>query len=436
MPGLEGERAVVIGGGIAGLTAAYELARRGCRVTLLERRRALGGLARSEPLGGVLREVYYHFICAEDCSLLELIDELGLSEHLRWAPAFTSYYIEGRLYPFTTPLDILRFPPLRLCDRLRFGLHAARARRRTDWLALENLTAEEWLRREMGDRAYEVVWAPLLRTKFGRFAGQVSAPWIWHRLHRASRSRRSLLKPERFGVLSGGSRMLLEALAERTRAAGGEICLSRPATGLVVRGGRVVAVAAESDETPADLVISAVPLPELVRLLPEEVGAWRQELAAVDFLGVSCLLVHTSRPLTDRYWINVADVRVPCSGVIEYSNLNREIAPGQGLAYLPLYTPTDDRHFLMPPEALSEELLAGLRMIVPDLPAEAILGTMLTRDEYAQAVCPPGFAGRVSRLAEAPVQGLHVLDSTLLYPSDRCLSGMIGLARRVIGSLS
>lgn len=435
MPGLEGKRAVVIGGGIAGLTAAYELARRSCRVTLLERRPVLGGLARSEPLGGVLREVYYHFICAEDYSLLELIDELGLREHLRWEPAFTSYYVEGHLYPFTTPLDILRFPPLGLRDRLRFGLHAARARRRSNWLALENQTAEEWLRREMGDRAYEVVWAPLLRTKFGRFAGQVSAPWIWHRIYRASRSRGSLLKPERFGVLTGGSRMVLEALAERIRAAGGEIHLSRPATGLAVREGRTVAVAAGPDEIAADLVISAVPLPELVRLLPEEVAGWRGELAAVDFLGVSCLLVHASRPLTDQYWINVADDRVPCSGVIEYSNLNREIARGQGLAYLPLYTPTDDRHFRMPPEALTEELLAGLRMIVPDLAPEAILGTMLTRDECAQAVCPPGFASRVPRISGAPLEGLHVLDSTMLYPSDRCLSGMIGLARALVEAL-
>ena len=229
--------------------------------------------------------------------------------------------------------------------------------------------------------------------------------------------------------------MLLEALAERIRTAGGEIHLSRPATGLRARAGRIVAVAVGPDEIPADLVICALPLPEVVNLLPEEVAAWRSELAAVDFLGVSCLLVHASRPLTDQYWINVADARVPCSGVIEYSNLNREIAPGQGLAYLPLYTPADDNRFLMPPEALTEELLAGLRMIVPDLPSEAILGTMLTRDECAQAVCPPGFAARVPLFRNPPLAGLHLLDSTMLYPSDRCLSGMIGLARELVESL-
>jgi protoporphyrinogen oxidase len=380
---------------------------------------------------GEFREVYYHFICADDRPLLRLIAELGLSEALEWTPARTSYYVEGRLYPFTTPGDILRFPPLRLRDRLRFGLHAARCRRRTDWRALEELTAEEWLRREMGERAYEVVWQPLLRTKFGRYAGQVSAPWIWHRIHRASRSRASLLRPESFGCLAGGSRMLIEALADRVEEAGGKILLSRSATGLVLRQGKVVAVETDEGEVAADLVISAMPLPELVRLLPEEAGELRARLAGIDFIGVSCLLLLLSRPLTDQYWINIADARVPASGIIEYSNLNRHAAPGGALAYLPLYTPTDDAHYRMPPEALTGELERGLRMVIPDLEPAEIAATLLSRDPYAQAVTSPGFSRRLPP-TQAPIEGLYLLDSTQLYPSDRCLSGMIGLARGLV----
>jgi protoporphyrinogen oxidase len=431
---LRGTRAVVIGGGIAGLTAAYALTRRGAAVTLLERRPELGGLARSEMLAGELREVYYHFICADDYPLLRLISELELTDALEWTPARTSYFVAGRRYPFTTPLDILRFPPLALRDRLRFGLHAARCRRMTDWRPLEELTAEQWLRREVGDRAYEVIWQPLLRTKFGRYAGQVSAPWIWHRLYRASRSRPSLLRPERFGVLAQGSRMLLEALAERSAERGGEIRRGQEATGLVVRGGRVVAVATEQGELAADLVISALPLPELVRLLPEQAAAFRAQLAEVDFLGVSCLLLLLRRPLTDQYWINIADERVPASGIIEYSNLNRHAAPGGALAYMPLYTPTDDPHYRRPPAALTEELVTGLRMVIPDLQPADVTATLLSRDDYAQAVTPPGFSRKIPPL-RTPVEGLFLLDSTQLYPSDRCLSGMIGLARGLVEGL-
>ncbi len=433
-PSLRGRSAVVLGGGIAGLTAAYSLTRRGARVTLLERRTVLGGLARSEPLAGKLREVYYHFICAEDYSLLRLIEEMGLSAALEWTPARTSYYVEGRLYPFTTPLDILRFPPLSLRDRLRFGLHAARCRRMKDWVALEELTAEAWLRREVGDRACEVIWQPLLRTKFGRYAGEISAPWIWHRIHRASRSRASLLRPESFGCLAEGTGMLLEALADRIEDAGGKIRLSTPATGLALRGGKVVAVQTPEEDLPADLVISALPLPEFVKLLPEEAAGFRESLAGIDFLGISCLLALVNRPLTDQYWINIADERVPASGIIEYSNLNRHAAPGGGLAYLPVYTPHDDPHYLMPPEDLTRELETGLRMVLPDVQLEQITATLLSRDDYAQAVTPPGFSRRLPPI-QAPVEGLYLLDSTQLYPSDRCLSGMIGLVRGLVEGL-
>lgn len=431
---LSNRSALVLGGGIAGLTTAYDLARRGARITLLERRAVLGGLARSELVQGQFREVYYHFICADDRPLLRLITELGLREALEWTPARTSYYVQGRMYPFTTPWDILRFPPLRLGDRLRFGLHAARCRRRTNWQELEDLTAAQWLRREMGDRAYAVVWEPLLRTKFGRYAGQVSAPWIWHRLHRASRSRAGLLQPERFGCLSGGSRMLIEALADRVEDYGGKVLLSQPATGLVVRHGRVVAVETTEGEMAADLVISAVPLPELVALLPAEAAGFGQTLAGIDFLGVSCLLLLLRHALTDQYWINIADARVPASGIIEYSNLNRHAAPGGGLAYMPLYTPPDDPHYQMPPQRLTAELEAGLRMVLPELPPEAIVATLLSRDPYAQAVTPPGFSRRIPPM-RTPLEGLHLLDSTQLYPSDRCLSGMIGLARELVAEM-
>jgi protoporphyrinogen oxidase len=433
-PSLRGKSAVVVGGGIAGLTAAHALVQRGARVTLLERRLVLGGLARSEPVGGRLREVYYHFICAGDQALLMLLDEVGLREAVEWSPASTSYYVEGRMHPFTTPLDILRFSPLRWRDRLRFGWHAARARRRREGSDLEDLTAEAWLRREVGDRAYQVIWEPLLRSKFGRYASEVSAPWIWHRIHRASASRASLLRPERFGCLTGGTQMLLEALADRVEDAGGKILLGTEATGLAVRNGRVAGVETDAGGVAADLVISAVPLPELAPLLPETVADFRATLDAVDFLGVSCLLVLLRRPLTDQYWINLADPRIPASGIIEYSNLNRHAEPAGGLAYLPLYTPRDDSRYLASPEELTEELVTALRLVIPDLQPTDITGTLLSRDHYAQAVTPPGFAQRIPP-RQAPLAGLYLLDSTQLYPSDRCLSGMIALAEGLVESL-
>jgi len=84
-------------------------------------------------------------VCGGDDKLKDLLGEVGLESRLQWLPSYTSYYVSGRLYPFTTPLDILRFSPISLLSRVRFGIHSARARSFTDWPRLEDQTAEEWL---------------------------------------------------------------------------------------------------------------------------------------------------------------------------------------------------------------------------------------------------------------------------------------------------
>ncbi len=214
---------VIIGGGISGLTTAYELTRRGHHVTVLDRRETLGGLARSVQIGDRDIERYYHFICGGDQNLIELIAELGLSARLHWRPGKTSYFVQGRMYPFTTPLDLLGFSAISLLSRIRFALHAARCRQMRNWQDIEHLTAQEWLLDTVGSEAYEVIWRPLLQIKFGRYYDQVSAPWLWHRVHRFSQSRHSLWRPEQLGYLEGGSQVLIDALAEFIVAGGGKI---------------------------------------------------------------------------------------------------------------------------------------------------------------------------------------------------------------------
>ena len=115
-------KVAVIGGGVAGLTAAYELSKAGQEVILLEKEKELGGLASSFPLSGHHIERYYHFICLNDSDLLDMLRELGLDFRLRWVKTRMGLYHSGRLYSFGAPLDLLTFPPFGLVDRLRFGL--------------------------------------------------------------------------------------------------------------------------------------------------------------------------------------------------------------------------------------------------------------------------------------------------------------------------
>jgi len=428
--------AIIIGGGISGLTAGYNLSRRGYNVTLLERRPVLGGLARSITINNKPIEVYYHFICGGDQALLQLIDELGLAERLHWAPARTGYFVDGQLYPLTSPWDLLRFSPLSLAQRISFGRLILYCRRSTRWQNLEHLTAHQWLLERLAPQAYDVVWKSLLDLKFGEYGEQISAPWVWHRLHRVTRSRASVFQPEQMGYLEGGTAVLLQALVTQIREADGEILLSTEANELLMSGGKAIGVRAGDKELTGDMVIAATQIPELIKLLPEEAASYRAALAAIKFIGIICVMLKMTESLTDYFWVNSNDTRVPCNGFIEYSNLNpwKQYA-GSAIAYFPFYSDTNAPLFSASNEEIAEPLINSLSLIRPELTTNAIKQVIVTRDACGQAVCPPGFSQQVPEIT-TPVPNLYLLDSTQLYPSDRCLSGMIGLANELTELLS
>ena len=180
----------IIGAGAAGLAAAYDLAQSGHRVTVYEAASFIGGQASTIEVGGGRLERGYHHLFTNDTDIIRLMEELGLGESLQWFPSKVGTYVDGKVYNTTTPLDLLRFGALPIRDRLRLGLFALRVRRIKDWKSLEPFTADEWLRDKLGGKAYETVWNPLLRGKFGQYYDQVGMPWFWSKIQTRFASRK------------------------------------------------------------------------------------------------------------------------------------------------------------------------------------------------------------------------------------------------------
>src|SRR5690349_12734628 len=118
---LTNKHVCVIGAGLAGLTAAYDLGRQGYQVTPLESSSEIGGLASSIVIDGRPIEQFYHFICMRDSDLVSLVGELGLKDKLHWRQSKTSFYYNGALYGFGTPFELLLFKPVPFFQRIRFG---------------------------------------------------------------------------------------------------------------------------------------------------------------------------------------------------------------------------------------------------------------------------------------------------------------------------
>ncbi len=430
-PPARGLRIGIVGGGVAGLACAYDLSGQGHAIEVFEQSPFLGGLAGSFDFDGMEVEKYYHFVCRDDTDLVRVLDELGIGNELEWRTGRMKFFYRGKLYPFGTPLDLLRFTPLSLAGRLRFGLNVAWSRSARSWQRYEAVTARDWLIARVGREAYEVVWEPLLKIKFGPYCDDISASWAWHRIHRVARSRAHVLARERLGFLKRGTSIFVNALVEKLRREGVGLHVSVSVDSISVEGNAVTGITAGGRFLPFDVVISTAPLPILARLLPQPVAERIPELSKIEYLAVVCLVLKLRRPITDAFWINVNDPRVPFNGFIEYTNLNARPDAGEPhVVYVPFYLPPGHARLAQPDTELYEECLAGLKIVRPDLQDDWVLGYRIFRDRYAQAICTTNFARRIPPVRSA-VRGLLMTDSTQLYPSDRTISGMIGQARRV-----
>src|SRR5271157_1221943 len=176
-------RIAIIGAGVGGMAAAYDLQRAGHQVTLYEAANAVGGLAAGfkDPHWDWSVEQYYHHWFTSDKDILGLIKELGLSQKVVFPHPKTVSYFNGKFYPLDSPLAALTFPGFNFFDMARFGLVTAYLRYLAAWQPLEKFTADEWIQRYYGKNLYDVLFQPMLEGKFGPHQKEVNMAWFWAR---------------------------------------------------------------------------------------------------------------------------------------------------------------------------------------------------------------------------------------------------------------
>ncbi len=410
----------IVGGGIAGLSAAMTLARGGRRVVLLEAEDGLGGLAGTFRFGdGVEVERFYHHWFTNDRHVPELVAQLGLDDDVVTMPSRTGMYLNGRIWSLSTPLDLLRFDPLPLRDRLRLGLATLRVRRVHDWKAIEGLSIREWLTPLCGARAYERVWEPLVRAKFGRHADEVTAVWMWKKLVLRGGSR-SASGGEELAYFRGGFGRLAAAMGADVEAHGGEVRLGTAVERVEVEGGRVAALRTDGDRVEAREHLFTPSL-EIIADLFEEAGPeeWVRSLRRVDYLGNICLVLRLERSLSDTYWLNVNDPGFPFVGVIEHTNFD---APdhygGDRIAYLSRYLDTEDPVWSMDDDAYFEDAAGHLTRMFPEFDRSWVRDFRTWRARYAQPVTGRNYSTYVPP-STTPWANATIATMAQIYPEDR-----------------
>jgi len=424
-------RVAVIGAGAMGLAAAYHALKAGHQVTVFEAGNIPGGMAAHFDFGGMSIERYYHFVCKADTPTFELLDELGIGDQMRWRPTSMGYYIDGGLHSWGDPISLLRFPGLSLLDKLRYGSLMFISTRRRAWDRLETMSAREWITRWCGARVYDRLWRRLFDLKFYEYSEDISAAWIWTRIKRIGRSRRSLLQEE-LGHIEGGSETLVKALVAAIVARGGTMYLSAPVERVMVENGGVRAVRVGGENQAFDHVISTVPTPFVAALVPDLPEDARRAYAAIANIGVICVVLKLRRSVTPHFWVNVVDPGIEVPGFIEFSNLRTLPCT---VVYVPYYMPTTNPKWAWTDEALADEAFAALKQVNPAISEDDRMGHQVGRLRHAQPICPPGFAALIPPV-QTPIRGLQVADTCFYYPEDRGIAESVRLGKLMAASIS
>ncbi|RSN16443.1 hypothetical protein DMC63_23200 [Streptomyces sp. WAC 05977] len=417
----------VIGGGICGLATAHRLARDGIRVTLLEAGEQLGGLGTFFTYGDQAVERFYHCVMPTDEDLLALLDDVGLGGAVRWRKTTMGMIVGSRRHRFNSPLDLMRFTPLRVHERVRFGAVSLLLRHLGARRDLDVLRTEDWLRRLYGRHIWEEFFAPMFGSKFGPSFGDVPALYLWQRL---GRERNVATR----GYPEGGYKAIIDALRVAIEDKGATIRTSAPVHRLRSTAEGCSLTLADGTVLEVDDVVSTVPLPQLRRLADTGLA---QCLPPGDlrYQGVVTGVYFLRRRLTGHYWTPILRSGTEFDGVVEMSSLTgTEVHGGAHLVYVMRYTDRSSRLYRDEPGRIAARWTVQLRELFPELRAEDIESVRVFKAPFVEPVYPLGY---LSARPPVAVPGTRVLLATTahVYPDVTSWNSSVKLANRVADGL-
>jgi oxygen-dependent protoporphyrinogen oxidase len=357
-------RVLVLGGGLAGLAAAWRLARAGLAVELLEREATAGGRAAPAPLDGLEIDPAAHRVSTGDRALRRVLSELGRERELVALSGEEDLQLQrGRLVTAAPadPFQVARLPGVRGLHALRLFRLARLLRQHASRLdpavpekgvRLDDRSVGDFARLYFGASVLERWIAPALAAE--ALAGPEEASRLLFLLRHAAHADAS---PAR---LAGGPGALVRALAEKlpVRLRAEAVAVEAPGEGALrvrLRGG--------DPPREADALLLALPAGDAARLAaPLLVGAERDFFAGARDAAALTLAVRLAGPRPPRS----RHVAVsPREGLAVVSLAIDQAAGTGGIAVLRAGDAFARAHAAAPDDTVAKELLPTLAKLQP-----------------------------------------------------------------------
>ena len=356
-------RVAVIGGGVAGLTVAYQLARAGIAVTVLEKEGSVGGLARSFQYGDFVFDIGPHRFHTDDAKVSGFIHEVLNDDELA-VPRCSGVWMFDQYHDWPLTQKTLFKLPLSVMLRSGIDLFFRPAPRDDSF--------RDYILAMYGRTLYELFFRPYTSKFIKLDPAQVHSEWARSGVDRAVIDKnvkmnslvevlRSTLLPKAVNTnfvypISGGINVFSEKLADMIHNLGGEVWTNSPATGLVLQDGAITQVLGAHGALDVDHVIWSAPIGQAARLLNIPDPGLR-------YLSIVCYNFELSEPPHTNYqWCYFGSADLVMNRTSVPALFNKDIVPrGKGSVCIEVTCLPGDDVWTDPErlvEVLKKELLA------------------------------------------------------------------------------
>jgi protoporphyrinogen oxidase len=419
---------IVLGGGPAGLTAGYLLAKLGKPVLVLESTDQVGGIARTEVRDGYRFDLGGHRFFTKVKEVDDLWHEIMKDEFLErprksriyWNDKFLDYPLAG--------MDVIRkLGPFELARCLLSYVWA------TVKPKGKEESFEDWVSNRFGKRLYNHFFKTYTEKLWGVSATEIRAEWAAQRIKGLSffaaakaaffgnKDNKIKSLVSKFNYPRYGPGQMWEQMTADIREHGGEVRLNAPVTRLVVEGGRVVELVAGGERLTPSHVISSLPLRTTVGIsAPEAPGAVRDAARGLryrEFLTV--LLVIEGADMFDDNWIYIHQPGVRVLRIQNFRSWSPWMVPegstdaSIGMEYFcfegdELWTMSDDALVAMASREIEQLHLARADRVKFGFVARVHKAYPIYDAEYAERVATiRGWLETISNLQQVGRNGLH-----------------------------
>lgn len=408
------KKVLILGAGYTGMSAAKKLLENGFKdITIYEKEDYVGGMAKCIEFENTYIEKHYRHIFKSDKYVIDLINQMNLSEKLIWPKTKMGYYTQNNIYAFGQPLTLLTFKPFNLFQKIRFGISYIKIKMTNNVEKLEEITAKDWLIKNCGNYIYETIWEPLLDQKFGNKKEEISMAWLWGKI--CLRSSSLSLNREELGYLKGSFELLTNKLKEYLISNGVKICLNSEVNEIKYDNNKWNVL-----ENRFDIIITTLPYHINIKLFKYFLTeSEKKKMELVKYTSARTMILYLKNSLSDYYWLNIGDKSVPFGGVIEHTNLiNSQNYNGKNIVYISNYMYKDNELYSLNKEELLERYMVALNKIYKNFSKDDIIDYKVFSEEYAQPIIEKNYSN-IKMPYNLSKKGLYMATMPQIYPEDR-----------------